>query len=127
MSLLKLFAIGNLLFLWAADTATAAELPAAVIPAGVGVNIHFTKGHERDLDLIAEAGFKFVRIDFTWAGISGTPHKIQLAIPGGSEKHIPVIDGRGNPATAQVADGHVQLELTAQPQYVKLLQPMQAQ
>jgi hypothetical protein len=35
----------------------------------VGVNIHFVKGHERDLDLIAAAGFKFVRMDFTWAGI----------------------------------------------------------
>jgi beta-xylosidase len=31
-----------------------------------GVNIHFTKGHERDLDMIAEAGFKFIRMDFTW-------------------------------------------------------------
>jgi hypothetical protein len=26
------------------------------------VNIHFTRGHERDLDLIAAAGFKFIRI-----------------------------------------------------------------
>jgi hypothetical protein len=31
-----------------------------------GVNIHFTKGQERDLDMIAEAGFKFIRMDFTW-------------------------------------------------------------
>ena len=41
----------------------------SVLPAGVGVNIHFVKGHEHDLDLIAAAGFKFVRMDFTWAGI----------------------------------------------------------
>jgi hypothetical protein len=46
-----------------------AQLPEPVIPAGVGVNIHFVKGHERDLDMIAAAGFKFVRMDFTWAGI----------------------------------------------------------
>lgn len=47
----------------------AAELPPPVIPAGVGVNIHFTRGHERDLDLIATAGFRFVRMDFTWEAI----------------------------------------------------------
>jgi hypothetical protein len=33
----------------------------------VGVNIHFTRGHERDLDLMAGAGFKVVRMDFGWA------------------------------------------------------------
>jgi hypothetical protein len=35
----------------------------------VGVNIHFITGHEKDLDLIAAAGFKFIRMDFGWAGI----------------------------------------------------------
>jgi DUF1680 family protein len=40
-----------------------------VIPQGVGVNIHFVTGHEGDLDMITEAGFKFVRMDFTWSGI----------------------------------------------------------
>lgn len=49
--------------------ALAAELPPPVIPAGVGVNIHFVTGHEQDLDLIAEAGFKFIRMDFGWGGI----------------------------------------------------------
>ena len=44
-----------------------AELPGPVLPAGVGVNIHFTRGHERDLDMIAEAGFRFIRMDFGWA------------------------------------------------------------
>lgn len=47
----------------------AAELPEPVLPKGVGVNIHFTKGREADLDLIAAAGFKFVRMDFGWQGI----------------------------------------------------------
>jgi hypothetical protein len=45
------------------------EIPEPVLPAGVGVNIHFVTGHERDLDLIAGAGFKFVRMDFGWGGI----------------------------------------------------------
>lgn len=47
----------------------AAGLPPPVLPEGVGVNIHFTRGRERDLDLIAAAGFKFIRMDFSWAGI----------------------------------------------------------
>src|SRR5262249_9148647 len=48
---------------------TAADLPELVLPQGVGVNIHFVRGHERDLDLIAAAGFKFIRMDFGWGGI----------------------------------------------------------
>ena len=48
--------------------AAAAPLPPLTIPEGVGVNIHFTSGHERDLDLIAAGGFKFVRMDFGWEG-----------------------------------------------------------
>ena len=46
-----------------------AEIPEPVLPAGVGVNIHFVTGHEKDLDLIAAAGFKFVRMDFHWQAI----------------------------------------------------------
>lgn len=48
---------------------SAADLPAPVLPAGVGVNIHFNRGHETDLDLIAAAGIKVVRMDLGWAGI----------------------------------------------------------
>ena len=47
----------------------AADLPAPVLPEGVGVNIHFTTGHAKDLDLIAAGGFKFIRMDFHWSGI----------------------------------------------------------
>jgi len=46
--------------------AAGAGIPEPVLPAGVGVNIHFVTGHERDLELIAAAGFKFVRMDFHW-------------------------------------------------------------
>jgi hypothetical protein len=45
------------------------EIPEPIIPAGVGVNIHFVRGHEQELDLIAAAGFKFIRMDFGWSGI----------------------------------------------------------
>ena len=42
--------------------------PHPVIPNGFGVNIHFT-GAPRDLDMIAEAGFKFIRMDLVWSRI----------------------------------------------------------
>jgi hypothetical protein len=44
-------------------------LPEPILPQGVGVNIHFTRGHQPDLDMIAAAGFRVVRMDFGWAGI----------------------------------------------------------
>lgn len=37
-----------------------------------GVNIHFVAGHEKELDLIAAAGFKFIRTDLSWQGIERT-------------------------------------------------------
>ena len=48
---------------------SAAEIPEPILPAGVGVNIHFVTGHENDLDLIAAAGFAaLARVSpFTWA------------------------------------------------------------
>jgi len=61
--------IRMLLLGWLLPLPLVAQIPEPVLPAGVGVNIHFVKGHEHDLDLIAAAGFKFVRMDFTWAGI----------------------------------------------------------
>lgn len=66
--------VGIALGLWAVGTlgighAIGAELPELVATAGMGVNIHFTRGHERDLDMIAAAGFKIVRMDFGWEGI----------------------------------------------------------
>jgi len=44
-----------------------AQMPELRIPNGVGVNIHFTRGHEADLDMIKNAGFKYVRMDFSWS------------------------------------------------------------
>jgi polysaccharide biosynthesis protein PslG len=43
-----------------------AEIPQPVVPMSVGVNIHFVTGQQQDLDLIAGAGFKFIRMDFAW-------------------------------------------------------------
>ena len=49
--------------------AGAAEIPDTIFPAGVGVNIHLVRGHENELDLIKEAGFKFIRMDFFWGAM----------------------------------------------------------
>jgi len=46
----------------------AAPLPELTIPNGFGVNIHFT-GDPKDLDLIRDGGFKFIRMDLGWGGI----------------------------------------------------------
>src|ERR1035437_6209125 len=34
-----------------------------------GVNIHFTTGNEKDLDMIVAGGFRFIRTDLIWEKI----------------------------------------------------------
>lgn len=49
-----------------------ATLSQNILPTGQicsGVNIHFIYGHERELDMIAAAGIKYVRMDFDWQSI----------------------------------------------------------
>jgi len=46
--------------------ATAAELPDPVVPEGLGVNIHFTDPQPGEMEMLAQAGFKWVRMDFAW-------------------------------------------------------------
>ncbi len=70
----------------------AAEIPQLIIPAGVGVNIHFVTGHESDLDLIAAAGFKFIRMDFAWGGIERKKGEYDWA---GYEHLLANLDRRG--------------------------------
>lgn len=51
--------------------AGAKSLPHPAIPNGFGVNIHFTR-EPRDLDMIALAGFKFIRMDLVWSSVERT-------------------------------------------------------
>jgi hypothetical protein len=44
----------------------------ATIPKGLGVNIHFTDPKPGEIKMIAEAGFRWVRMDFKW---DATEHK----------------------------------------------------
>lgn len=43
------------------------SLPGPVVPEGLGVNIHFTDPAEGEMELLAGAGFRWVRMDFTWS------------------------------------------------------------
>lgn len=57
---------------WAAmiamsGTGAWAALPDAIVPDGVGIATHFVQGNTQDLDLIAAAGIRVVRTDFTWS------------------------------------------------------------
>jgi hypothetical protein len=44
------------------------SLPPPIIPECLGVNIHFTDPQPGEMEMLAAAGFKWVRMDFTWAG-----------------------------------------------------------
>jgi len=57
-----------LLCVWAWPCLAKASLPEPEIPNSFGVNIHFT-GAPKDLDLIRDGGFKFIRMDLGWGGI----------------------------------------------------------
>jgi hypothetical protein len=50
--------------------AAAQALPPAdpLLPDGIGVNIHFTHPQPGELEQLAAAGFKWIRMDFGWGG-----------------------------------------------------------
>ena len=50
----------------ARSTGNAAELPGLVVPDGLGVNIHFTDPRPGEMDMLARAGFRWIRMDFSW-------------------------------------------------------------
>lgn len=47
---------------------TMKPLPDGAIPAGIGVNIHFT-GDQPQLDTLADGGFRFIRMDLIWEAV----------------------------------------------------------
>ncbi len=47
---------------------SAADLPGLVVPDGLGVNIHFTDPRPGEMEMLAAAGFRWVRMDFAWGG-----------------------------------------------------------
>ena len=51
------------------EVKVAEGIPDRVIPLAFGVNIHFVEPREKEIDMIAEAGFRFIRMDFAWGRI----------------------------------------------------------
>lgn len=48
--------------------ASATELACKPVPDGLGVNIHFTDPKPGEMEMLAQAGFRWVRMDFGWGG-----------------------------------------------------------
>lgn len=54
--------------------------PGSISPAGLGVNIHFTEPRQGELQMIANGGLGFVRLDFTWSDIERQPGKYDFSV-----------------------------------------------
>ncbi|HOH28345.1 MAG TPA: cellulase family glycosylhydrolase [Candidatus Hydrogenedentes bacterium] len=49
------------------------ELRMKPIPQGLGVNIHFYQGNEKDLAMIEASGMGIIRMDISWDGVEKVP------------------------------------------------------
>ncbi|HOX40116.1 MAG TPA: cellulase family glycosylhydrolase [Candidatus Brocadiia bacterium] len=49
------------------------------VPGGLGVNIHFYKGNDRDLRMLAASGIGIVRMDWSWGGMEHEPGKYDFS------------------------------------------------
>lgn len=56
------------LFLAPLALAERAKLPVLAVPDSLGVNIHFTDPRPGEMKMLADCGFKWVRMDFSWGG-----------------------------------------------------------
>src|SRR5207237_7729833 len=56
-----------------------AVLPPPVIPEGLGVNIHFTDPRPGEMKMLADAGFRWVRMDFAWSAVETEPGKYDFS------------------------------------------------
>ena len=52
---------------------------ASAIPQGLGVNIHFTDPQPGEVKMIADAGFRWVRMDFKWDATEREPGKYDFS------------------------------------------------
>lgn len=72
-----------LFFLLVLTLAAAAQIhPSLPEPGtldGLGVNIHFTEPQPGELEMIRAAGFRWVRMDFTWAATEPEPGRYDFA------------------------------------------------
>jgi hypothetical protein len=57
----------------------AVGLPGPIVPEGLGANIHFTDPRPGELEMLAAAGFRWVRMDFAWEGTEGEKGKYDFS------------------------------------------------
>lgn len=77
-----------------ASAAAAAKsgLPDMVVPDCLGVNIHFTGPEQKQVDQIADGGFRFVRMDFSWVHIETEKGKYDFRA---YDELLDTLDSRG--------------------------------
>ncbi len=56
-----------------------AEYPGLTVPDGLGVNIHFTDPRPGEMEMLAAAGCRWVRMDFAWGGTEREKGKYQFS------------------------------------------------
>ena len=69
-------------------------LPGPVVPDGFGVNIHFTDPQPGEMGRFAEAGFRFVRMDFFWEGIEREKGRYDFSAYDRLMKHLDEVGAR---------------------------------
>jgi polysaccharide biosynthesis protein PslG len=91
-----------------------------VVPQGLGVNVHFDKGHEDDLDLIRRLGFRLIRTDLLWSKVEVARGRYEWArydalVANSSARGIVplMILAYSNPHYAPTLSGNVELPHTA--------------
>src|SRR5580700_3621103 len=69
-------------FLIAVLQSSASTVPSAPTPFGpnaLGVNIHFTSPLAGEMEMLAQAGFRWVRMDFDWASTEPEPGRYDFS------------------------------------------------
>lgn len=89
------------------------SLPPPVVPECIGVNIHFTDPKPGEMEMLAAAGFKWVRMDLTWASTERKPgeydfsayDRLVAALDQHKLRAVFILD-YGNPLYAEPGDKH---------------------
>src|ERR1035437_7728058 len=68
MKRLSILLLATAVSLRASAAALHPTLPSSVVPDGLGVNIHFSDARPGEMEMLATAGFHWVRMDFSWSG-----------------------------------------------------------
>jgi hypothetical protein len=71
---------GTIAGLLTASPTRAAEIPLhPTVPESMGVNIHFTDPRPGEMQMLADGGFKWVRMDLGWNGTERTPNQYDFS------------------------------------------------